>query len=209
MSDPQKQNLDRLLTYCIRIDELAFSLCLQPEQELAKSIAEDDVAEMTLPQRRKQYTAIRVAMNRWLINNEPWDSEHQHEQWRAEFNGFLTNLRVLADACNGRIPLPKPDEPESDQDSDLKHWFWEQQGRCNGCGGEFPPRVFEVDHIVPLQLGGNESMDNKQLLCPSCNRKKGQLNMDQLWKKLIDEGTIWEIPRNVPRRIRVGGEESK
>ena len=28
--------------------------------------------------------------------------------------------------------------------------FGQQEGRCNGCRNEFPFRVLEVDHIIPL-----------------------------------------------------------
>ena len=31
---------------------------------------------------------------------------------------------------------------------------------------------YDVDHIVPLSLGGTEELDNLQALCPSCHRKK-------------------------------------
>ena len=31
---------------------------------------------------------------------------------------------------------------------------------------------FHADHIVPYSLGGNTTVENGQLLCPNCNRKK-------------------------------------
>ena len=33
--------------------------------------------------------------------------------------------------------------------------------------------TFEVDHIVPVSRGGETSLDNLCLSCPSCNRHKG------------------------------------
>jgi hypothetical protein len=33
--------------------------------------------------------------------------------------------------------------------------------------------TFEVDHIVPVSQGGETSLDNLCLSCPSCNRHKG------------------------------------
>lgn len=31
---------------------------------------------------------------------------------------------------------------------------------------------FDIDHIVPLSLGGSEDSSNLQALCPACHRKK-------------------------------------
>ena len=33
--------------------------------------------------------------------------------------------------------------------------------------------TFEIDHIVPVSQGGETSLDNLCLSCPSCNRHKG------------------------------------
>ena len=101
MTELQRRHPDRLLNFCVRIDELAFSSCATLEQEFAKMITDPDGLQMSVPQRRKKWSAIQVAMNRWLIGNEPWADDH--EQWRAGLNGFITNLRTLADACNSRM----------------------------------------------------------------------------------------------------------
>ena len=33
--------------------------------------------------------------------------------------------------------------------------------------------TFEIDHVVPVSQGGETSLDNLCLSCPSCNRHKG------------------------------------
>lgn len=30
----------------------------------------------------------------------------------------------------------------------------------------------EIDHIVPISIGGNDTLENKQALCKKCNIKK-------------------------------------
>lgn len=47
-------------------------------------------------------------------------------------------------------------------------------GRCRDCGKELPlePGGFQIDHIVPISLGGPDTRANVQLMCPTCNRAK-------------------------------------
>ena len=45
---------------------------------------------------------------------------------------------------------------------------------CAGCGEVFPTRLFlQVDHIVPMAKGGLSFTDNLQVLCRTCNQRKG------------------------------------
>ncbi|MBS4831812.1 MAG: DEAD/DEAH box helicase family protein [Ruminococcus callidus] len=45
---------------------------------------------------------------------------------------------------------------------------------CTGCGEVFPTRLFlQVDHIVPMAKGGLSVPDNLQVLCRTCNQRKG------------------------------------
>ena len=47
--------------------------------------------------------------------------------------------------------------------------FGQQEGLCNGCKGDFPFKLYEVDHVVPRSRGGTDHLDNLQLLCSHCN----------------------------------------
>jgi 5-methylcytosine-specific restriction endonuclease McrA len=41
---------------------------------------------------------------------------------------------------------------------------------CQACGTE---EMLTVDHIVPRTLGGDDNLNNLQVLCSSCNSSKG------------------------------------
>ena len=45
---------------------------------------------------------------------------------------------------------------------------------CEKCGARAETgRTLEVDHIVPFSQGGSDEYENLQILCATCNRKKG------------------------------------
>lgn len=57
---------------------------------------------------------------------------------------------------------------------DIKLAVWEQQGhRCATCGKEFDFEFMEGDHITPWRDHGRTVIENCQMLCRECNRRKG------------------------------------
>ncbi len=65
-----------------------------------------------------------------------------------------------------------------------------QEGRCNGCKVHFPFRNFTIDHIVPQARGGQDHIENLQLLCGACNSMKGAGTMEELLAKLKEQKMI-------------------
>jgi hypothetical protein len=45
------------------------------------------------------------------------------------------------------------------------------KGMCRYCGTAAGP--FEIDHVLPVSLGGGNALRNLVLACDSCNRRKG------------------------------------
>jgi 5-methylcytosine-specific restriction protein A len=51
--------------------------------------------------------------------------------------------------------------------------FLSAQGRCQRCGWALTPGTrWEVDHVIPLALGGRNAADNMQVLCSPCHGGK-------------------------------------
>jgi len=52
---------------------------------------------------------------------------------------------------------------------------------CCNCGST---ERLEIDHIIPLSRGGRADEDNLQVLCKSCNCKKGSgIDFNQYFKR--------------------------
>ena len=51
--------------------------------------------------------------------------------------------------------------------------FRAQKGRCAYCGHTHRDGYLEIDHKYPISRGGGNENDNLQLLCKSCNMRKG------------------------------------
>ena len=99
-----------------------------------------------------------------------------------EFMGSLFHNRLVT----ARTDIPR----RTDIDAPInyrknKHViFGQQEGRCAGCRMDFPFKIFEVDHVIPQAKGGTDHLDNLQLLCPHCNRIKGDRPQEYLLSQL-------------------------
>ena len=60
-------------------------------------------------------------------------------------------------------------EPQRRQIAKRQHWICAGK-ECTLDGKEL--QEYEIDHIIPLSLGGSEDPDNLQALCPGCHRRK-------------------------------------
>ena len=106
----------------------------------------------------------------------------------------LVNVRLqgsMGSLFHNRLVTARTDIPRrTDIDAPInyrknKHvLFGQQEGRCAGCRMDFPFKIFEVDHVIPQSRGGTDHLDNLQLLCPHCNRIKGDRPQEYLLSQL-------------------------
>lgn len=74
------------------------------------------------------------------------------------------------------------------------------KSRCELCGISMEEKALEVDHIVPKNKGGKDSIDNYQALCYSCNANKRDLdstdfrNLNAIYSHRKDACVLCTIP---------------
>ena len=106
----------------------------------------------------------------------------------------LVNERLqksMGSLFHNRLVTPRTDIPQRTDVTAPKNYrqnkhvlFGQQEGRCNGCKMDFPFKIFEVDHMVPRSRGGTDHLGNLQMLCPHCNRMKGDHPQEYLLARL-------------------------
>lgn len=62
-----------------------------------------------------------------------------------------------------RIPIP---------DSVRKYVYQRDNYQCKSCGKTQHEIILNIDHIIPLALGGSNDISNLQTLCVTCNVQK-------------------------------------
>ena len=90
---------------------------------------------------------------------------------------------------------------------ELRDMFYNSYGdECKYCDRKMTLRNMVCDHIIPLAKGGDSVIDNLQLICKSCNTRKGPLDEDD-FKYLMEwvDQLKDETKQYVLRKLAKGG----
>jgi len=82
-----------------------------------------------------------------------------------------------------------------------KSWlFHKQEEKCNYCGRKLSEEYFELDHIEPIARGGEDRLDNLQLLCSPCNKRKATMT-DEEFRDRYSKLDLPEVGEGPPRKV--------
>ncbi|MBI2893936.1 MAG: DEAD/DEAH box helicase family protein [Deltaproteobacteria bacterium] len=130
---------------------------------LAKKFIRDDLGPRAID------AALQAEFGR---ENRFWRTLYpRFDLFRSQYYGC--QARLLG-GSSAPVPMPRSSEvpSASEPDEDVKEQVKGRDGdRCLACG---TTRKLQVDHVVPVSVGGPNEPENLQTLCGQCNRAKGK-----------------------------------
>ncbi len=105
--------------------------------------------------------------------------------WRWDKVSFTNAL----DICRKEHEADKPVIPCRAKRKALSHSqrirvYSKTHGHCYLCGQFVDFDKFEVEHRIPLAIGGTNDIDNLFCSCHECNSMKGNIEHGELFKKM-------------------------
>ncbi len=130
-----------------------------------------DWVQLTFPVYRKEMKGIRWGSLYDTYKGQVLDSARLEEQIKA--------LMADDDVSNKKgiyaYVLTREEKHlniRAFTDNQKREAYERQNGICSKCGKHFELSDMEADHITPWHLGGKTSVENCQMLCKDCNRRK-------------------------------------
>jgi 5-methylcytosine-specific restriction endonuclease McrA len=112
----------------------------------------------------KKPEAYKTSHQKWLANNPDYAVEY-NRKWRED------NRETSRSYYHNR-EARKRDNGGSHTGEDIAAILAAQRGKCAICRTSLRGADYQVDHIVPLKLGGSNNRRNLQCLCVKCNNAK-------------------------------------
>jgi hypothetical protein len=109
---------------------------------------------------------LTTDFERYGLKVRPWTFVYRFGSWRKAL------VAASRFSGSGEVPADEPGRPRRTSMSFRVRFLVFQRDlyRCRICKSSGVK--LEVDHILPVSLGGSNDMDNLQALCVPCNRGK-------------------------------------
>ena len=130
---------------------------------------------------------------------------HHRTYWKIAYTKLQRKMQSLKSSLKKRSEdnnvLFKIDMDE------LRDMFFNSYGKgCRYCDKKMTLRNMVCDHIIPLAKNGNSTVDNLQLICKSCNTRKGPLDEEDFIELMSWVETLKnETKEYVLRKLAKGG----
>lgn len=124
-------------------------------------------------------------------NYKAW-AKRRGSRWARMDEAEKTSYRVWHAAARARENEVEVFEFTARDHSRL---YRRQRGKCAYCRGG--KGTLQMDHVIPLLLGGRHSVGNIVLACADCNKSKAAMTHMQ-WRMVKEKGRIGvpDVPRD-------------
>jgi len=166
---------------CEGIRKQAWADANRDRVRLHKKAYEDLYPERVVASKADNRIRKGVEYNRRSVERKQADPEATRAKYRAQYAKDPTPFivrnkrREERDAIVGGIFTI----------SDKSALFESQGGLCANpqCRTDLSESGFHADHILPVVRGGSHNPENRQLLCPTCNHRKGTMTNEEWFAK--------------------------
>jgi len=121
-----------------------------------------------------------------------------YKRLSAKMSALKSSLKRRSEEAGVKCPITK---------EQIRKMFYDVYGKgCRYCDRRLDYRSIACDHIIPLTKKGPSSVRNLQLICKTCNTRKGPLD-ERDFELLIQlvEGLPEELNKYVMRKLAKGG----
>lgn len=149
-----------------------------------KTATDPEYAERQLRANRERKRRLSASDPDYRANRR--DSYREWESRKTAADPEWAEQRRRANRQRNRLRKPWDDTVTAESVAAL---LAQQRQRCVACKTKLRADGYEMDHIVPASKGGASTLSNLQLLCPSCNRRKG--NRPSYFPAGEAQGVLW------------------
>lgn len=159
------------------------------------TVASESLAKYAISKRAKDFGKWFVEFEKRRDDEQDKPEDEMDPQMREYQLAILQGSRsvasqqdrrrvLLEDLLRSMPDLPQLDDQRIFTSEQRAAIFRKSNGKCvnpnnnRECSGECSWDNFHADHIVPYSAGGKTIVSNGQLLCPSCNLKKSDKNLE-------------------------------
>lgn len=125
-------------------------------------------------ERENQYRRYYRKVSASYAGYERGYREAHKEKKLEQTKNWLNDNPQMNSEYHRRKRANKAASPRHHSAKDRLHTFNLQRGKCFWCGCDAPWDSGQIDHVIPISLGGHDGVSNIVWTCASCNASKGQ-----------------------------------
>ena len=150
-----------------------------------------------------------------------FNSESEAKKYKTNFPGktkgyMFVKKNNIEPRCDKLVKENKLQRKQYSEDV-RRLLYLNSNGKCAICGEPLLYDNMTLDHIVPLKMGGIDSVENLQVSCLECNQLKGSILPEELVSKLSkivihqldvkhEKNLFWIITRSMLKNFIKKGE---